>query len=147
MLTPKVILTEKDAKNLNSQVLAYVGDGVYTLFIRTMLMQENNVTANKLHAMCNNFVQAKGQSDATNNILKMLNENELAVFKRARNYKTANIAKHADVIDYKRATGFEAVLGFLYLTGQKERLNEILELAKGSVKIWKLKEEMRLQKR
>lgn len=134
MFSPDFIIDEKDAKNINSQTLAFVGDAVYTLYIRTNLASSYKVSANKLHSLCNEFVKAKGQSDAINLVLKEFTETELAVFKRARNYKTANIAKHADVIDYKRATGFEAVVGFLYLSGQSERLNYILKLAKESVK-------------
>ena len=134
MFSPDFIIDGKDAKNINSQTLAFVGDAVYTLYIRTNLASSYKVSANKLHSLCNEFVKAKGQSDAINLVLKEFTETELAVFKRARNYKTANIAKHADVIDYKRATGFEAVVGFLYLSGQSERLNYILKLAKESVK-------------
>lgn len=121
-------LTPQKAKNLNPQVLAFVGDSVYTLFVRTMLAEKFDVKSGKLHTLANEYVKAGGQSDALINILEVLSEDEMAIFKRARNYKTHSVAKNANVIDYKRATGFEAVVGYLYLIGNYNRLNEILNL-------------------
>lgn len=114
------------AKKLNPQILAFVGDGVYTLYIRSMLSIHHDLKGGQMHNLTTNFVKAHGQSDVVEKLLPKLDEEELAIFKRARNYKTQNVAKHASVIDYKRATGFEAVLGYLFLTGNTQRLNEIL---------------------
>ena len=128
MFTNLKNLTVQEAKNLNPQVLAFVGDSVYTLFVRTMLADKFDVKSGKLHTLANVYVKAGGQSDALEKILEILTEDELAIFKRARNYKTHSVAKNANVIDYKRATGFEAVVGYIYLIGNYERLNQILTL-------------------
>lgn len=129
MFTNLKNLTTQEAKNLNPQVLAFVGDSVYTLFIRTMLAEKFDVKSGKLHTLANEYVKAGGQSDAVENVMQILTEDELAVFKRARNYKTHSVAKNATVVDYKRATGFEALVGYLYLIGNYERLNQILNLS------------------
>ena len=129
MFTNLKNLTTQEAKNLNPQVLAFVGDSVYTLFIRTMLAEKFDVKSGKLHTLANEYVKAGGQSDAVENVMHILTEDELAVFKRARNYKTHSVAKNATVVDYKRATGFEALVGYLYLIGNYERLNQILNLS------------------
>jgi len=120
-------LTELEAKNLNMQSLAFVGDSVHTLFVRTKLMLSNDAKSGQLHTLANKFVKADGQSSAIDKLLKILTETEQEIYKRARNYKTQNIAKNAKLSEYKKATGFEAVLGYLYLTNQKERLMLLLE--------------------
>ena len=122
---------EKDAKLLNPQVLAFVGDGVYSLYIRHKIIANNSSTGKKLHAEVVNFVKAKGQSNFIDKLLPLFNEDELAIFKRARNHKTLSQAKNANIIDYKRATGLEAVIGYLYLTNQTDRLNELLSYSVG----------------
>lgn len=122
---------EKDCKNLNPQVLAFIGDGVYSLFIRHKILLAENIKGQELHNSVTNYVKASGQSNFINKLLPIFNEEELALFKRARNYKTQSQSKNANIIDYKRATGFEAVVGYLYLSGKIDRLNEILELCIG----------------
>ncbi len=129
MFTNLKNLTNQEAKNLNPQVLAFVGDSVYTMFIRTMLAEKFDVKSGKLHTLANEYVKAGGQSDAVERVLQILTEEELAIFKRARNYKTHSVAKNATVVDYKRATGFEALVGYLYLIGNYERLNQILNIS------------------
>ena len=121
----------KDAKLLNPQVLAFVGDGVYSLYIRHKIIANNSFTGQKLHSEVVNYVKAKGQSNFIDKLLPLFNEDELSVFKRARNHKTLSQAKNANVIDYKRATGLEAVIGYLYLTNQIDRLNELLSYSVG----------------
>ena len=123
--------SEKEAKLLNPQVLAFVGDGVYSLYIRHKIITNNELTGKKLHAEVVNFVKAKGQSNFIDRLLPLFNEDEMAVFKRARNHKTLSQAKNANIIDYKRATGLEAVIGYLYLTNQINRLNELLSYSIG----------------
>lgn len=123
--------TEKDAKLLNPQVLAFVGDGVYSLYIRHKIITTNNITGQKLHSEVVNFVKAKGQSNFIDKLLPLFTEEEMSVFKRARNHKTLSQAKNANIIDYKRATGLEAVIGYLYLTKQIDRLNELLSYSVG----------------
>ncbi|MBR2467559.1 MAG: ribonuclease III [Clostridia bacterium] len=121
-------LTKTEAKCLNPQVLAFVGDSVYTLFVRTMLAEKFDVKSGKLHTLANEYVKAGGQSDALERVISVLTDAEMGIYKRARNYKTHSVAKNADVVDYKRATGFEAVVGYLYLIGDYARLNELLKL-------------------
>lgn len=119
--------SEDDARQANVQSLAFVGDSVHTLFIRSKVMGISDVKSGELHKMANAFVRASGQSNAVTELFEMLTEKEQDIFKRARNYKTQTQAKNANLSDYKRATAFEAVLGYLYLTGQQERLNLILQ--------------------
>lgn len=126
-----VNFSEKDAKLLNPQVLAFVGDGVYSLYIRHKIITTNSLTGQKLHSEVVNFVKAKGQSNFIDKLLPLFTEDEMAVFKRARNHKTLSQAKNANIIDYKRATGLEAVIGYLYLTNNFKRLNELLEHSVG----------------
>ena len=119
-------LTEVQAQQLNVQVLAFVGDSVYTLYVRTQISKDSRSKSGGLHLIANNIVSATGQSKVVTVLEGLYNLQELAIYKRARNYKTVSVAKNASVVDYRRATGFEAVLGYLYLTGQTERLNYVL---------------------
>ncbi len=121
-------LDEKTARKSNPQMLAFIGDAVFSLYVRTEICLKNNVKTNELHKLSTDYVKASGQSDFMESLLPNLNEFEMEVYKRARNYKTANIAKNAKVNDYKRATGLEALLGYLFLCGKNERLNEILRM-------------------
>ena len=124
-------MDEADARVMNPQVLAFVGDGVYSLYVRHKLVMSEKLKGKDLHNQVTNFVKASGQSNFIEKILPLFSERELAVFKRARNHKTLSQAKNASIVDYRRATGLEAVLGYLYLSGNKERLNELLELSIG----------------
>ena len=124
-------LDEIDARNLNPQVLAFVGDGVYSLYIRHKLINSSGLKGKDLHNEATNYVKASGQSNFINKLLPSLTERELSVFKRARNHKTLSQAKNAKIVDYRRATGLEAVLGYLYLIGDLDRLNEILKQSVG----------------
>jgi len=127
-------MEESEVRIMSSQVLAFIGDGVYSLFIRQKQVLENKHLKGKdLHASVTNFVKATGQSNFIERLLPLLDEKELAIFKRARNYKAQSQAKHASIIDYKRATGLEAVIGYLYLIGNEKRLNEILNMSIGEV--------------
>ena len=124
-------IEEKDARIMNPQVLAFIGDGVYSLYIRHRIVLSGNLKGKVLHDEVTNFVKAKGQSNFMDKLLPMLDETEMAVFKRARNHKTLSQSKNSSIIDYKRATGLEALLGYLYLIGNKKRLNEILSFSVG----------------
>ncbi len=119
-------LSEKQAKQMNPVVLAFVGDAVYTLFTRTKAAMGSDKKANELNRESAEVVSAKAQAKRADALLEMLSEDELAIFRRARNAKKSTRAKHASVSQYHKSTGFEAVLGYLYLTGNTERLNEIL---------------------
>ena len=124
-------LEEKEVKNLNPQVLAFVGDGVYSLYIRHKVVLNEGLKGKDLHARVTNFVKASGQSNFISKLLPLLSSEELQVFKRARNHKTLSQSKNANIVDYKRATGLEALLGYLYLSGKYDRLNEILKISIG----------------
>lgn len=119
-------LSEEEARLKNPQVLAFLGDAVYSLYIRNLIVQSSDQKSGELHKESTKFVKAKSQSEAIEKLLPHFTDNEMAVFKRGRNYKTQSVAKNSSVQEYHRATGFEAVLGYLYLSGQIARLNEIL---------------------
>lgn len=128
-LYPKnlVKLTKKEAIMLNSNVLAYVGDAVYSLSNRSKLAYESGLSVNKLNKIVVAKVNAKAEHSALNLIWDSLTEEERDVAMRARNTKTQTKAKNFSWEDYKHATAFEAVIGYLYLIGEDERLNTILQ--------------------
>lgn len=111
-------------------VLAYIGDSVYEVYVRNRIITEHpDMPAGKLHKQSIKFVSAKAQSHSILKIENMLSEEELAIYKRGRNAKSATVPKNADVTQYRQATGFEALVGYLYLSHQNERLSEIMEAA------------------
>ena len=110
--------------------LAYIVDAVYDLYVRTRIIREHpNMPAHKLHVHTVKYVKAAAQSASINAMQDILTEDELAVFKRGRNAKSPTVPKNADIRDYRRATGFEALVGYLYLSGETERLNELMSMA------------------
>ena len=122
--------TEKEARLLNPLQLALVGDGVYELFIRNSILSNNlELRAHKMHVKAIGYVKAKSQSIIMHEIEDKLTENESYIFKRGRNAKSATVPKNADVRDYRMATGFEALVGYLYLIGDTERLEFIFNTA------------------
>ena len=122
--------TEKEARLLNQLQLALVGDGVYELFIRNYILSENiELTAHKIHVKAIGYVKAKSQAVIMHEIEDKLTEDESYIYKRGRNAKSATVPKNADVRDYRMATGFEALVGYLYLTGNTERLEFIFNSA------------------
>lgn len=117
----------KEAKQLNPLTLAFVGDAAYEIFIRTYLVDNNReLSVHKLHIEAISYVKAHCQSEFMKKIEELLNEEEMAIFKRGRNAKSSTVPKNADVQEYRMATGLEALLGYLYLTEQNERLNYFL---------------------
>lgn len=112
-------------KDANILVFAFMGDSVYTTFIRSKVVFMGYKTG-KLNYICNKYVCALGQSVALDNIKDMLTQEESRICNTARNTQTKNIAKHSSIENYKKATSFEALIGYLYLTNQKERLDFIL---------------------
>ena len=119
-------MTTKQARELNPLVLAYVGDGVHTLFIRLRELGKTTGKADKLHKAVTAYVKAQAQAKHMQSIEDLLSEEERDIFHRARNAHTHSMAKNATVADYRLATGFEAVVGYLYLTGQHARLEYLL---------------------
>lgn len=127
--------SKDEARMLNPLQLALIGDGVFEVFIRTYILTKNTaLSANKIHVKAIGYVKAKSQSNIMHEVEELLNEEEKAVYKRGRNAKSPTVPKNADVRDYRMATGFEALIGYLYLIGDKERLefifNKSIEIIK-----------------
>ena len=117
-----------DAKLLSPLVWAYVGDSVYELFVRTKLTNNSNAKPHKLHIESIKYVKAKSQSEILKKIMDNLTDEEKNIVRRGRNTENHHVAKNSNVADYSQATAFEALLGYLYLTKQDERLTEILNM-------------------
>ncbi|HOV25270.1 MAG TPA: Mini-ribonuclease 3 [Pseudobacteroides sp.] len=122
-------VSHKDVSQYSPLVLAYIGDSVYEVFIRTLLVSKGNAPVYKLHKQSVAFVKAKAQSDIIHNIMDNLTEDEREIVRRGRNAKSGTIPKNADVTEYKYATGFETLLGYLYLRKDFERLTEVLKMS------------------
>lgn len=122
-------MTEKEARQLSPLVMAFVGDGVFTLYVRSRLAENSRAKAGTLHKRASKFVSAAYQAFVMDALAPELTEEEEGVARRAKNAHNNTVAKNATVIDYKRATAFEAVLGYLSLSGQRERLGYILDKA------------------
>lgn len=118
-------IKKEEVELLSPLVLAFVGDTVYDLFIRTMLVTSSTNGVNMLHKTATGYVCCSAQSDSIKGIEDMLTEKELSVFKRGRNAK-AHPPRNADVVKYHNATGLETLVGYLYLSGQSQRLYEIM---------------------
>lgn len=122
-------IDKKDLIQLNPLVLSFVGDSVQTLYVRTKLGLNRLQKTGALHLLTSKEINAVSQSEAMKKIMDVLTEEETDIFKRARNAKTPNTAKHASPIDYHIASGFEALLGYLYLLQRSDRIAELIEIA------------------
>jgi ribonuclease-3 family protein len=121
--------TKQDARNLNPLVLAFVGDGIYEIFVRTFIVSKNReMNVHKLHVKAISYVKAHAQSELMKAIMDELTEEEMNIYKRGRNAKSGTVPKNAEVVEYRTATGFESLFGYLYLTEQKDRINYFLEI-------------------
>ncbi|MCD8373428.1 MAG: ribonuclease III [Clostridia bacterium] len=119
-------ISEAEARNLNPVVLAYVGDAVYSLYVREELVRNTDFKTGQLQKLSSGIVSAHGQSELLDKIMPLFTEEEGDIFRRGRNAKKATKSKNASVGEYNRSTGFEAVLGYLYLTGQCKRIEFLL---------------------
>ena len=118
--------SKDEARMLNPLQLALIGDGVFEVFVRSYILTQNTaLSANKIHVKAIGYVKAKSQACIMHEIEQVINQEEEAIYKRGRNAKSPTVPKNADVRDYRMATGFEALVGYLYLTGNKERLEFI----------------------
>ena len=126
MFTPREILSEKEAVQISPVTLAFVGDAVYSLYVRERLTLEIGGKAADLQRVSAKVVSAKGQSVFVDKLIPLLTEEEADVFRRGKNAKKATKSKSASNLEYSRSTGFEAVLGYLYLIGDEERIKELL---------------------
>lgn len=130
-------LKKEDIRSFSPLVLAYIGDGIYELVMRTVMVRQGNRQVKKLHRDTSRFVKAQAQSEMMEILLPLLSEEEADIYRRGRNAKSFTTAKNASVNDYRRATGFEALMGYLYLQGEMERL---MALVKEAVKHYTPKE-------
>ncbi len=121
-------MDKSKANNLSPVVLAFVGDAVYSLFIREKLVFEKDCKPGELNRLAVERVKATSQAKLIQSMLPFLSESELAIYKRARNAKKGAKAKTASVAEYNMSTGFEAVIGYLYLTCDLDRMNYLLNL-------------------
>lgn len=119
---------ESDVNMLSPLTWAYVGDAIYELYIRTNLVNNTKLKPNKLHIESIKYVKAKAQADILKKIENILTEEEKDIVRRARNAENHHLPKNADPADYMYSTAFEGLVGYLYLTKQDERLEEILKL-------------------
>lgn len=113
------------AEEYSPLTLAYIGDCVYEMYIRTFLIKDSNHNVNKLHKTATKYVCCKAQAELFRKIENKLTEDELAVYKRGRNTKS-HVPKNSDMKDYRAATGVEALIGYLYIKGENERICELM---------------------
>lgn len=123
----KFQVKEQDIRTYSPLTLAYIGDGVYELVIRTVIVGKGNCPVNKLHRKSSSLVKASAQAKLIHSIMEELTEEEKIVYKRGRNAKSYTTAKNATMTDYRTATGLEALVGYLYLTEQMERLLTLIK--------------------
>ena len=118
-----------DIRTVSPLTLAYIGDGIYELVVRSVMVARTNTRAGLLHRQTSQLVKAEAQSKMMDILLPQLTPEEESVYRRGRNAKSSTMAKNASIGDYRRATGFEALMGYLYLTDQTARLVELIKLA------------------
>lgn len=123
-------MNRKKPSEYSPLALAYLGDSVYELYVRSRIMEEYpDMPPSKLHRISIRSVRASAQAQAARNMLGDLSEKETAVFRRGRNAKSHTVPKNADITDYRFATGFEALIGYLYLEKDFRRAEEIMKIA------------------
>ena len=113
---------EADLRTYSPLTLAYIGDAIYDLTIRTIVVERGNKSANNLHKKTVTYVNARVQAKMIDELESELTEDEIAIYRRGRNAKSYTTAKNASIIEYRKATGLEALCGYLYLNGQQERM-------------------------
>lgn len=121
-------IKEVDIRTYSPLTLAYIGDSIFELMIRTVIVERGNEPANRLHHKTVAYVNAQTQSEMIEALQEDLTEEEMAVYKRGRNAKSYTSAKNASIVDYRKATGLEALVGYLYLQDKPERILELLQL-------------------
>jgi ribonuclease-3 family protein len=118
-----------EAAKVNTTALAYMGDAVYEVYVRRFVLERDSINVDKQNKLAVRFVRAEGQALAIKKMFDMLTEKEQLLVKRARNKKISSKPQNADPVTYKLATAFEALVGFLYLSGDTKRLEEIINQA------------------
>lgn len=120
---------ERDIRTVSPLKLAYLGDAVFEILIRTYVFDSAKGPVKQLHYLTSSLVNAGSQAAMAHRMRPKLTAEEETIFKRGRNAKAASVAKNADIVDYRNATGLEALYGYLYLTNQMERAIELLQYA------------------
>ena len=126
-------MQEVDIREYSPLTLAYIGDSIYDLIIKSLVINEGNKQVQKLHRETSSMVQASAQSKMMRTIQEHLTEEEHAVFKRGRNAKSVSPAKNQSITDYRRATGFEALMGYLYLKKEWKRMLDLVKIGLDSL--------------
>ena len=126
-------MEEVDVSTYSPLTLAYIGDCIYDLIIRSLVVNKGNKQVNKLHLETSSLVQASTQSLMMRTMQEHLTEEEHSIYKRGRNAKSVSPAKNQSVTDYRRATGFEALLGYLYLKKEYERMLDLVKIGLDSL--------------
>lgn len=124
-----------DIRTYSPLALAYIGDGVFDLIIRSVVVGRGNTKPNRLHQRTSQVVKAQTQAQIIEYLLPQLDEEEADIYRRGRNANSATMAKNATVADYRKATGLEALVGYLYLTDRFERLMDLIKLAADGLKL------------
>lgn len=125
------MIVMKNVNEINSLALAYLGDSIYELYIRTYLIDKGINKVNTLQEEAKKYVSAKSQALILNKINEYLTNEEIDVVKRARNHKSHKSPKNTDIVTYKLSTGLEALFGYLFLTKQNKRIEELMNLIVG----------------
>ena len=126
-------LKEVSPRQLSPLVLAYIGDSIFDLVVKTMIVTKGNTQVNKMNRVASSIVKAESQSKMIGYLEDKLTEEEESVYKRGRNAKSYTSAKNASISDYRRATGFEALMGYLYLQRRYERMLELIKMGLDSL--------------
>ena len=129
-------IADVDIRTYSPLTLAYIGDGIFDLVIRSLVVAKGNTRASELHKRTSQIVKAHTQAEMMEHVLPLLWEEEGDVYRRGRNAKSYTMAKNATMADYRKATGFEALMGYLYL---KDEFPRIVELVKHGIEMMKLK--------
>ena len=125
-LKEKFSLPQVDIQTYSPLTLAYIGDAAYELVVRTFLVDQGNSRPDQLHRKASSMVKAAAQAAMAEALKDSLTEEELSVYRRGRNAKSPTMAKNASMSDYRKATGFEALMGYLYLKGEQKRLIDLV---------------------
>jgi ribonuclease-3 family protein len=128
-------MPDVDIRTYSPLTLAYIGDGIYDLVIRSLVVAKGNTKAGELHRRTSRIVKAHSQAEMMKILEPMLTEEEADIYKRGRNAKSPTMAKNATVADYRKATGFEALVGWLYLKDQFDRLLELVKAGLDSLNL------------
>ncbi len=120
-------IAEVDIRTYSPLTLAYIGDGIYDLIIRSLVVGKGNTKASDLHKRTSQIVKAKTQAEMIEVLLPMLTDEEKDIYRRGRNAKSPTMAKNATMSDYRKATGFEALMGYLYLKNEVPRIVELVK--------------------